>query len=118
MVVTSAPFHEFTHPPKALYKWSMTGKDASRSLASSLVAVMLFVSAGCSGTKHPVVEDLVGHEDLALFRVQSLSGVRDGDRLRAQALISDTSSILTMEMQFAIGSPTRLDSGTWRWARN
>src|SRR5258708_9721952 len=44
--------------------------------------------------------------------------MRDGDRLQTVATFSDTSSILTVEMRFAIGSPTRLESGTWRWSRN
>ena len=72
--------------------------------------------ADCAA-RHPAVEDLVTHEDLSLFRLQSLRGTRDGDRLQAQAVISDTSSILTLEMHFAIGSPTRLESGTWHWSR-
>jgi len=33
-------------------------------------------------------------------------------------MFSDSSSILTVEMNFAIGSPTKLESGTWRWMRN
>ncbi len=47
-----------------------------------------------------------------------MRGTRDGDRLRTVATFSDSSSILTVEMHFAIGSPTRLESGTWRWSRN
>ena len=35
-----------------------------------------------------------------------------------QAIISDSSSILTVQMRFAVGSPTKLESGTWRWSRN
>ena len=73
--------------------------------------------AAC-GAKRPAVEDLATHADLSLFKLHSLRGTRDGDRLQAQAVFSDSSSILTMEMHFAIGSPTTLDSGTWRWSRN
>jgi hypothetical protein len=61
---------------------------------------------------------LVQHENLSLFTLQSLRGTRDGDRLRTQAVFSDSSSILTVEMRFAIGSPTTLESGAWKWARN
>jgi len=60
----------------------------------------------------------VTHENLSLFKLHSLRGTRDGDRLQAQAVFSDSSSILTMEMHFAIGSPTKLDFGTWHWSRN
>ena len=81
-----------------------------------LGAILLF--AACSAPKRPAVEDLSKHEDLSLFRLQSVVGTRDGDRLAAQAMFSDTSSMLTLDLHFAIGSPTRLDSGTWRWTRS
>jgi hypothetical protein len=74
--------------------------------------------ASCAGPKRAVVQDLAEHEDLPQFTLQTIAGVRDGDRLRAQAIISDSSSILTIEMQFAIGSPTTLQSGAWRWERS
>ena len=64
------------------------------------------------------MEDLTHHEDLSLFKLQSARGTRDGDRLRTQMMFSDSSSIFTVEMQFAVGSPTTLQSGTWRWNRN
>ena len=54
---------------------------------------------------------------LSRFTIQSVHGVRDGDRLAAQVLISDSSSILTLDLHFAIGSPTTLQSGDWRWSR-
>jgi hypothetical protein len=72
----------------------------------------------CGGAKRPAVEDLSTHEDLLLFKLHSLRGTRDGDGLQAQAVFSDSSAILTMEMRFAIGSPTKLESGTWQWSRN
>ncbi|HEV2687561.1 MAG TPA: hypothetical protein VGV35_03375 [Bryobacteraceae bacterium] len=74
--------------------------------------------AGCGGAKHQVLEDLSHREQLPQFMLQSIRGTRDGDRLQTQAMISDSSSILTVEMQFAIGSPTTLESGAWRWNRN
>jgi hypothetical protein len=74
--------------------------------------------AACGGAKRPALEDLSAHENLSLFKLHSLRGTRDGDRLQAQAVFSDSSSILTIEMRFAIGSPTKLESGTWRWSRN
>ena len=86
-------------------------------LQSKLLCCALLLAAG-GGAKHPAVEDLTAHESLSLFKLHSLRGTRDGDRLQAQAVFSDSSSILTMEMHFAIGSPTMLESGTWRWSRN
>jgi len=52
-----------------------------------------------------------------MFKLQSVHGTRDGDRLIVRALLSDTSSILTLDMVFAVGSPTSLVSGAWQWTR-
>lgn len=87
-----------------------------QSSRRSLLALALLL-AGCAHREKPLLEDLSGHEDLSRFKMQSVTGVRDGDRLNAQVLISDSSSILTLDLHFAIGSPTRLASGTWQWSR-
>jgi hypothetical protein len=97
---------------------SLTGvyNFSTLNLRSKLLCGVLLL-ADC-GAKRPAVEDLTTHENLSLFKLHSLRGTRDGDRLQAQAVFSDSSSILTLEMRFAIGSPTTLESGTWRWSRN
>src|ERR1700685_1490626 len=82
------------------------------------VCGILVLIAGCGRTARPVLEDVAGHEDLSLFRIQSMRGTRDGDRLHVQAIISDSSSILTVQMHFAVGSPTKLEMGTWHWSRS
>jgi hypothetical protein len=86
--------------------------------ARSRLFCCVLLLAACGGAKRPAVEDLSARENLSLFKLHSLRGTRDGDRLQAQAVLSDSSSILTLEMHFAIGSPTTLESGTWRWSRN
>lgn len=73
--------------------------------------------ACCAHSDRKPLQDLSGHEDLSGFKIQSVHGLRDGDRLAAQVLISDSSSILTLDLHFAIGSPTTLQSGSWRWSR-
>lgn len=82
-----------------------------------LCGALVFLIA-CGHPKRPAIEDLGGRENLSLFTLGSLRGVRDGDRLQVQAMFSDSSSVLTLEMRFLIGSPTALQSGAWRWARN
>jgi len=81
------------------------------------VAAFCFALAGCAHADRKPIEDLSGHEDLSAFKIQSVRGVRDGDRLNAQVLISDSSSILTLDLHFAVGSPTTLASGAWQWSR-
>src|SRR5271170_4415391 len=84
------------------------------SKGSILICLLL---AGCARPEKQALQDLSGRENLARFKIQSVRGVRDGDRLAAQVLISDSSSILTLDLNFAIGSPTTLQSGAWRWSR-
>jgi hypothetical protein len=81
------------------------------------VLILCVLLAGCARSNVPLLQDLSKHEDLSRFTLQSVRGVRDGDRLAAQVLISDSSSILTLDLHFAIGSPTTLQSGDWRWSR-
>jgi hypothetical protein len=83
---------------------------------SGLLAFFLLL-VGCARLDRRPLQDLSRHEDLSAFAIQSVHGVRDGDRLTAQVLISDSSSILTLNLHFAIGSPTTLRSGDWRWSR-
>ncbi len=83
----------------------------------SFAAALLLVLCGCSRADRPALQDLAHGENLSGFKIQSVHGVRDGDRLAAQVLISDSSSILTLDLHFAIGSPTTLQSGDWRWSR-
>jgi hypothetical protein len=81
------------------------------------ILILCVMLAGCAHTERRPLQDLSGREDLSRFTIQSVRGVRDGDRLAAQVLISDSSSILTLDLHFAIGSPTTLQSGNWRWSR-
>ncbi|HTC88795.1 MAG TPA: hypothetical protein VK686_10885 [Bryobacteraceae bacterium] len=81
------------------------------------VLIWCMVLLGCGRADRKPLQDLSRHEDLSGFKIESMRGLRDGDRLSAQILISDSSSILTLDLHFAIGSPTTLQSGTWRWSR-
>lgn len=81
-------------------------------------AVLLAALAACRSTKPAGIEDLRAHADLSYFQLSALSGVRDGDRLTAQAVFTDSSSILVIDMDFTVGTPTALRSGRWQWTRN
>ena len=83
-----------------------------------LVLILVVLLIACGESKRLAVQDLASHEYLSSFTLHSLAGTRDGDRLHAQAIFSDSSSILTLELNFAIGSPTTLESGVWRWSRS
>lgn len=86
-------------------------------LDTQCVISALLLLAACGGAKHPALEDLSGREDLSFFKLGPISGTRDGDRLDARAIFTDSSSILTVDLRFVIGSPATLERGAWRWAR-
>ena len=88
----------------------------SKSLLTFLL-ILCALLAACAGSDRKPLQDLSGHEDLSAFTIHSVRGVRDGDHLNAQAVISDSSSILTLDLYFAIGSPTTLQAGSWKWSR-
>jgi hypothetical protein len=95
----------------------MRTKRTKRTLQASNAGVLIFLLlAGCSHREKPPLENLGGRQNLSYMNIQSVRGVRDGDRLAVQVLISDSSSVMTVDLHFAIGSPTTLASGTWRWS--
>lgn len=81
------------------------------------VLLLYLVIASCTPADKRPLHDLSGKEDLSRFTIQSVHGLRDGEYLAAQVVISDSSSILSLDLHFAVGSPTTLTSGTWRWSR-
>lgn len=81
-----------------------------------LFGFLLFLTA-CSAPKQPSVEDLTHKEDFAGAKMMSLQGARDGASVKAVAMFSGRSLLLTVEMEFAIGAPTTLMSGTWLRSR-
>jgi len=78
---------------------------------------MIFLAA-CAKPPRAPVEDLSGRENLSSYTLGQVRGTRVGDRLDAEATFGDGSSTLTVEMRFAIGAPTKLESGRWQWTRN
>ena len=51
------------------------------------------------------------------YRLESLTGVRDGDLLRARVVFAGLPVPLQMDLLFRLGVPTHLESGHYRWER-
>ena len=79
---------------------------------------LIVLIAACARPPRPPIEDLTGRENLSSFTLGQVRGTRNGDRLDAEAKFGDGSSTITVEMRFAIGSPTKLVSGQWQWMRD
>jgi hypothetical protein len=80
------------------------------------VLIFCIVLAACAPSPSIVLQDLSGNQNLRRFTLEWVHGVRDGDRMPVQVLISDSRSIVTLDLHFAIGVPTTLESGTWSWS--
>ncbi len=76
------------------------------------MSVALFCA--CDERDHQPLEAVSGATDVSRFALTSLKGTRDGDRLDVRAVYSEGTKQLILTMRFAVGSPTRLESGTWR----
>lgn len=85
--------------------------------ASKAGILICLVLAGCARPEKQALQDLSGGEDLSRFKIESVHGVRDGDRLNAQVLISDSSSILTLDLHLLIGPRTTQKLSRWQWSR-
>lgn len=92
---------------------AMTQNRASRRLLPCLLVLLV----SCARSSKPPLEDLHGRENLSSFKLEEMRGTRDGDRLDAEARFGDGSSTLTVRLQFAVGAPTKLESGYWQWTR-
>jgi len=82
-----------------------------------LCCAMVFMAA-CARPPRPPVEDLTGRENVSSYKLGQVRGTRVGDRLDAEATFGDGSSALTVVMRFAIGAPTKLESGHWQWTHD
>jgi hypothetical protein len=94
----------------------LPGIASGRAWIRPFCWIAVFLVA-CAAPKPPV-EDLSGHENLSSYKLAQVLGTRNGDRLDTEAAFSDGSSTLTVDMSFMVGTPTRLNSGRWRWVRD
>jgi hypothetical protein len=83
-----------------------------------VAATSLMILAACARQPARPVEDLGGGRDVSQFTLTSLKGTRNGDRLDVQAVYSDGSGHLTVDLHFRVTPPTRLESGTWNGLGN
>lgn len=78
------------------------------------MACVLLAGTACHKPAKPVL-DLRGRQDVSAYRLTLVRGRRDGDRLVAHAVFSDGQRTFLLDMQFAIDTSARLQSGRWQW---
>lgn len=83
--------------------------------AAALAA--LWMLSGCESTGKLRIRRTRDGQDLAGYRVKSLTGIRDGEKLKSQLVLADNNGTLTMHMSFQVGVPTKLESGVYQWTR-
>ena len=82
---------------------------------SLLVGSAVFLLSNCRDIEEARIENLQEKSTLNDYRMISLAGRRDGDRLPVRLVFEAPSSTLRLDLLFRIGVPTRLESGQYRW---
>src|ERR1041385_8329743 len=85
-----------------------------RRLLMPLAAILTL--AACQSSKLSIRRTRDGQE-LSSYRLRSLTGIRDGDKLLSEAVVGDNTGTLTMQMKFLIGVPTKLETGNYVWQK-
>ena len=79
-----------------------------------MAAVLLVALAGCRTPEAKPGEDIGGGRDVSRFVLTSIRGTRDGDRLNVVSVFGGAAGEqISVALQFTIGIPTSLKSGTW-----
>ncbi len=84
---------------------------------SWLICTWLFLLPHCRNIEEARIENLREENTLTEYRMISLTGRRDGDRLPVRLVFEASSSNLRLDLLFRIGVPTRLESGQYHWER-
>jgi len=83
----------------------------------ALVAALLLALAGCQDTGKLSIRRNRDGQQLKDYRIRSLTGIRDADKLGCELVVADNQDTLTMQMRFQIAVPPRLETGTYVWQR-
>ncbi len=92
----------------------LAAKHSTPLRTRALLTLLMMCGSGC-GPDELKIETLPQREALEGYRVESVSGVRDGDKLEARVLLAAGPDSLEMQLRFRIGVPTRLQSGHYWW---
>jgi hypothetical protein len=85
-----------------------------KNAVTSVVVTTLLLTA-CGRPESPRLERIPDRTELPSHQLRSLTGYRDGDVLRTKMILVAYSSMLTMDLRFRIGVPTRLEEGSYLW---
>src|SRR5689334_10340168 len=81
-----------------------------------LISAILALPACQSVNKLSIRRNRDGQE-LSAYRIRSMTGLRDGDKLGIELVLAERQDTLTMQMKFQIGVPPTLEAGNYVWLR-
>jgi hypothetical protein len=81
---------------------------------TSLVLTTMLLAA-CGRPQSPRLERIADRSELSAHALRSLTGYRDADVLHTKVILVADSSMLTMNLRFRLGVPTRLEEGSYLW---
>jgi hypothetical protein len=83
----------------------------------ALSATALFVLAGCQNNSKLSIRRTRDGQQLSTYRLRSLTGLRDGDKLLSEAVLGDETGTLIMQLKVQVGVPARLETGNYVWQK-
>src|SRR5436190_12776840 len=82
----------------------------------ALALTAILTLAACQNSKLRIRRTR-DNQELSSYRLRSMTGIRDGDKLLSQVVVGDTTGTLTMQMKIQIGVPPRLEIGNYTWQK-
>jgi hypothetical protein len=107
---------ELEMPPPFRRKWALGMMMRSCCRPALLVAATLTLWA-CQNTNKLTIRRNRDGQELSAYRLRSLEGIRDGEKLGAELVVADAEGTLRMQMRFLIGVPLKLESGRYTWQK-
>lgn len=92
-----------------------SARSEMRWMSCLLTGLLAALLVACSDAGEPRVEKIGEPPALLPYRLDSLTGVRDGDLMKTRLVFTSEAGRLAVEMNFRIGVPTILESGRYTW---
>jgi len=104
---------------KTVLRFSENGRFSMTMTIPRLLAVLAaaLTLLACQDANKLKIRRTRDSQELNTYRVKSLTGIRDGEKLGCTLVIADNDDSLTLLLKFQVGVPTKLESGTYMWKR-
>ena len=90
---------------------------SAQSVSRLSLGSILFLLIACAGPQEVRLEKMGSTPASLPCKLESLTGTRDGEQMKARLVLASDSSRIALEIVLRIGVPTVLESGRYQWQR-